>query len=449
MLNPSEPLYGNPGYTVGHALRRGGLGALNMTYGTVKAGYSEDALRDDRAGELVVYDSASTRWEIDAHHASVVTHPEINRAIFSRPYQTRAGTGGSGSWLLFASHNMGLFTLVAVTDSDGLHYPHRNSDRLVDFYTDRATPSDAAYKRYVCPQYFGAMGDVGCSELTLGTTLKPGSGVAHTWTDVREPTLTDVQTRAGMAYGSVDGEPRRVFRIDHRWLTGADLALYDYVLRECQYGALPIWFDPPTAGGARELLNGMDDSSDPALSSTGGTLSDIGGAFAGEGAATRCTAAGATPCWLRVDVGDRDFTDCMLSFEYECGWVPTQASELKLILYDTEGGFLSFDCAAQQVSAGVVLWFFREFVDPAVDPGATPTSATPPADLRHIAEVSFFFSATSPGQWINIDGVRLHPRDAEPVRCNIVGYSRDQDGPVPQSIGLRHRVQLQLEELST
>lgn len=298
-------------------------------------------------------------------------------------------------------------------------------------------------------------------ELWWTNIAQPTTGIAREWDDFREPTITRTRSKSGATYTSIDGDPRRRFTLEHRALTGTDLALYDDLVRRVGYGAQPFWYEHPDSGDEITLVNALAD--DAVLTAVGGTKSEIS-TGAPDGAADcvqLSNTTGAVEAQLYLDSTDfvtgvsTDWRNSILQFDCKVvstsSWV-TATSKLYVDLVSStpNSGSSKLNYCAGMINAADAGNWFRVQVDLEDDRDSTIDSSGGIVDLSDIARVDFRHTGDVSGRAMQYSGLQIIDKDKRPVLVELEGYRRRQDNPAPlNGAGTYYTVELDLVEVTT
>lgn len=302
----------------------------------------------------------------------------------------------------------------------------------------------------------GDQGAIELGEVWWTRARAPASSIAPAagWILGHRPALARTQTAARTTFTREQGDPRRLFGLEHRFLTEADAKLYRDLLRAVGYGARPFWYWPPE-DAAESLLSGMGEDA------ASWTVSD--GAGGSQATGSRGDANGALR--LLSDTGltaemHRDFSPALdldrrwlrLRFEpvSDASWIGA-ASDLQIILETDPGGSPSRSVfyIGHEASTHQETGWYDVYVDLARDPDAA--SGQGPADLRTVERITLRIEADQSLREVRFDDLHEVDPGLGPALVEVADLPPDpleQESRVPLATGARYRARLTLVEVT-
>ena len=297
-----------------------------------------------------------------------------------------------------------------------------------------ATLGYYAGMRFQCaPSGNSSTADLG--ELWWTKREEPTTGIVSAWAEQYVPNDTRIETDSGAAYIVEQGEPRRFFSLEHRQVSGADLLLYEDLLRQTRMGRRPFWYEHPSSGGGTQSVGNTDSTS---LWTSGATAT-----LAIAGDYLECTANGvlrAGPVLTAANMpadAPRDWRDSLFSIDVKVtentsSWAEAAANALWLVVQSKSGQWNTYNLAAPFTGEVVADRNYRMQVDLEAD--ATNTGGTMPADLTSFAEWYIQGDFLNAANQFAIRDPQIISKTSMPHLVEIVGEPRiEQDRSAPKS----------------
>ena len=253
------------------------------------------------------------------------------------------------------------------------------------------------------------------------------------------------KSRGGTGYTFERGDALRVFRFQHRGLSGDDWALYERVVEETQEGNGQLFYEHPGSGDAFEVL---DDCSDPSRWTATGTLASAPEWRTPPGA-LRWTSADATAHTMQQVFAARDLRGKMLRVTVrpfgDLAWI-VNPSSLDFRVGSAVDHESRYNLAATIIGDVSPSRYWVFYVD--LDEVAQAQGAYGPADLAEADRISFGWAPTLASQQIDIDQIAVIDKSMQPTLCEITRYTAVQDSPAPSGpAGPTYTVTMELQEV--
>lgn len=414
-------------------------------------GNPKERLWDDQAGRPVAFAATGFKQLRFTPLDSLKTdHVEVDRLLIPRGHNL-----GNDRPLNLLASLLGDYT-------DGIVIPHVTGN-----LTQRAVPHEGLIDMpFLTPNGSdgfswetdsGVSGDkASIGELWFTQTRQPTTGVAHEWEDRREPNLVRDETRSGNTYVVEQGEPRRVFTLEHQALSGADADLYDELLAAVRYGVHPFWYEHPDSGGGE-----VEFADTATVDGWGSAASDhalVSGSDGVANGALEITATSNGTATLSRDTASLGettyFRDRILAIDHR---VPTDASwvvddaDLEFRLRSTTpavGAQTVWSFARGVRTVATTDWHTTYFdLEDSTSAAYRIRSADKPCDLGDVNDLLLVMGFDTVGQRLQIDNFRTIRKDSLPKLVELLGYERTQDSPAPLATGGTWRVRLQMREV--
>lgn len=300
--------------------------------------------------------------------------------------------------------------------------------------------------------------DLEFGEVVLGSTWAPSKPPDQSWVDMAEPLLTRQRLRNGNAYTTMDGPPRRRYTLEFSALDYRDKALFDQLLRDCAYGALPFWYEHPGSGDGSQLVFDFGNAQSAAhLTTWRCVTSPLTGPGGDAEGARLISADGNRSGEVYLDIealhgGLFDLRHSVLSLDYSYDsaedWL-VDAEDLYIGVDDSVDAYSYWEIGGQpavQVAGG--LNWFREFIDMDQAPTLKGGGNQGQADLSKVARVRIFGEMTTTLQSWGSDNLRLWRKEQAPVLVKLASYSAEHDGTAARAFGMTWRIRMELLEVT-
>lgn len=443
--------YRNPRFCWRHLLRESAE-IYDSGSSAVQAATPKERLWDDQAGRLCEFTASGTVFHrADLRDAVTATdHMDVNRILIPAGHNLSNDRG-----LNFRASAIGDFSdLLEIARADGMVNMHFVPWSGV---MDGEFASGDDSNGFQITSFAGVTGENSkFGELWLTETRQPTTGVAHEWEDATEANLERADTRSGNTYTVEHGDPRRVFTLEHRALSGADADLYDELLSAVGYGVHPFWYEHPDSGTPLETLVEMGSTSGwtPAnctLALAEGSDGVASGALevtasSGSFATVVRNLSGSEPTYFRGRLMTMDtflqdggvFITADDDLEIRVSTAATEAPASGQSRYSLARGLRTSSPAAKWVRT----YFDLEDANLA----HTVAGAVHAPDLGNVTAIVLLIGFTVGGQTVRFDEFNLMRKDRLPKLVELLGYERTQDSPAPLA-GPTFRVRLRMREV--
>jgi len=291
-------------------------------------------------------------------------------------------------------------------------------------------------------------------ELWWTNVVQTSTGVASNWPDNMLPTMKRTPMYDGSTYNRIDGPPRRNFGLLHHNITGADLRLYDELMRHVGYGAAPFWYEHPDSGDANVSLDALSTTANV---TTNGNCS----AFVHPGPAPDAddvvglSAGGAGGAEAHIRTGGAEGVDARNSV------LQIDVRLFNPTTWLAAGGDLYLRCYSPEIDGYSVYYIGSALVD---EPRANEWIRcqidldTPMAgggggwDHQRLYRADIVYQADNSGDGLLLSGLRLIDKTKLPVLVEVPlnGYRKTQSNDVPSNAtGPVFDVTLSMVEVTT
>lgn len=413
--------YRNPTFSYVHALRDVGIN------GVAASGWTEDARFWDGQSRVLAVSTGTGFNTLDFDRgvstSNKRTTRELDRLIVPKGHNLH------GNKVAFATFEesavFGSATHRQLLDGLAQSFMHPSSDLALWDFDSAASASlgyDAGMRFVLTPtgKTPAETGDLG--EIWWTKREQTATGIVQAWTEEATPFDLRLETPAGVAFVVEQGTPLRTFALEHRGVSGADLLLYEELLRYTRLGRRSFWYEHPSGANEDQLVGDTTSTSNWSPSSPATLALDAG--------YLEMTAIGTGEKGIFLDEAfwpadaPRDwrghiFQVDLVVDENTGSWADADAHAIYLRITTAADKYTEYDFAAPFVGQIVTGQNYRIQVD--LDNDATGVGADLPADLTNIESFAIVADFANAANQIKIANPRVISKTSRPHLVEIVG----------------------------